>query len=181
SSGAGFPHATQVSVEVLIDLARRVEDAGAQRLTLYDTNGSADPFETRDRVGRVCAAVRIPVFFHGHNDLGLATANALAAVEGGATGLDVTVNGLGDRAGNVSLEQIVILLRLRGWASAVSPASLRHLCRLVEAESQVAISPLAPVVGESVFQHQSPAHHEAPGEFEAYEPRLVGGERRIVG
>jgi homocitrate synthase NifV len=179
--GAGLPHATQTDRDFVIELAGRAAEAGARRITLYDTNGGADPFAVRELVGRVASEVAVPVFFHAHDDLGLATANAWAAVLGGAAGLDVTVNGLGDRAGNASLEQVVVLLRLKGFEAGVDPARLKGLSSLVEKLSGIPVSSLAPVVGRHAFDHESPAHHDAPWEFEAFDPEWIGSERRLRG
>ncbi|HKY60966.1 MAG TPA: homocitrate synthase [Gemmatimonadota bacterium] len=179
--GAGFPHSTQVEPDFVIEVARRAARSGATRITIYDTNGGAEPFGVHELIRQVANEVEVPVFFHAHDDLGLATANAWAAVEGGASGLDVTVNGLGDRAGNASLEQVVILLRLHGRPTGVDPSALKGLSRLVEASSGVPVSDLAPVVGRHVFDHASPAHVEAPAEFEAFDPRLVERERIFPG
>jgi homocitrate synthase NifV len=99
-------------------------------------------------------------------------ANALAAVLGGARGLDVTVNGLGDRAGNASLEQVAMALALRGFATGVVPERLCDASQLVAELSGVSVSKLAPVVGEFVFAHRSPGHLEVPlSEFEAFAAR----------
>src|SRR5208282_757013 len=78
-AGVGFPHSTQTEVEFLLEIAHKAVDRGAARLTIYDTNGSAEPFFIYNLIGRIRTEVRVPVFFHAHNDLGLATANALAA------------------------------------------------------------------------------------------------------
>jgi homocitrate synthase NifV len=177
--GAGFPHATQVGPDTLVEFARRAEEAGARRITLYDTNGSAEPFGVGELVGRIVAEVAIPVFFHAHNDLGLATANAWAAVRAGAAGLDVTVNGLGDRAGNASLEQVVMLLESRNVPTSVDPSALAEISRLVAETSGIPVSPLAPIVGSYAFDHVSPGHAEAPAEFEPFDPALIGAERRV--
>ncbi len=177
SVGAGFPHATQVPVELVLTIAKQAARAGARRITVYDTNGSADPFSVGQLVGALCAEVSVPVFFHAHNDFGLATANAFAAVRAGATGLDVTANGLGDRAGNASLEQIAVLLLTRGWPTGVECRALKGLSRLVERLSRVRVSKLAPVVGAFVFAHKSPTHLPVPAEFEAFAPELVGARR----
>ena len=179
--GAGFPHATQADPDLLLEISRRAARAGARRITVYDTHGGADPFAVQALVGRLTGALAVPVFFHGHNDLGLATANAWAAVRAGAAGLDVTVNGLGDRAGNSSLEQVATLLHLRGIATGVRLAELPRVSRLVARLSGVPVSRLAPVVGAYVFAHKSPAHWSMPTEFEAFDPALVGGRRRIAG
>jgi len=177
--GAGLPHSTQADPGFVIEVARRAVQSGARRITVYDTNGGAEPFGVLRLIRQIVSAVAVPVFFHAHDDLGLATANAWAAVEGGAAGVDVTVNGLGDRAGNASLEQVVMLLGLRGRPTGVEPSALKGLSRLVESLSGVPVSELAPVVGRYAFDHESPAHVEAPAEFEAFDPDLVGGERSL--
>ena len=175
--GAGLPHSTQVDADFVVEIARSAERSGAGRITIYDTNGGAEPFGVRRLIRQVASEVAVPIFFHAHNDLGLATANAWAAIEAGAAGLDVTVNGLGDRAGNASLEQVVMLLRLHDRGTGVDPAALQGLSRLVESSSGVPVSDLAPVVGRHVFDHESPAHVEAPTEFEAFDPGLVEHQR----
>jgi homocitrate synthase NifV len=179
--GVGFPHAMQVEPGFLQRMARRAASAGASRVTLYDTNGAADPFLVRDRVRRLAAFSDAPLFFHAHNDLGLATANGWAAVEGGAAGLDVTVNGLGDRAGNASLEQLAALLEVRGYGTGVRLDVLKSVSRTVARCSGIPVPQLAPVVGEFAFVHKSPGHFEtALSEFEAFAPRLLGERRKVV-
>ena len=175
--GVGFPHSTQIDVEFLLEISRQSAVAGAERLTIYDTNGSADPFSVHSLITRLRAEVNVPIFFHGHNDLGMATANALAAVRAGADGLDVTVNGLGDRAGNTSLEQVAIALHLASYQTGLELGKLKAVSNLVEQESGVAVSKLAPVVGDFVVHHKSPSHLSDPGLFEAFDPAIVGKER----
>ena len=178
--GAGFPHAFTADRHLLLAIARAAADAGARRLTLYDTSGAAEPFALHDLVAAVVEDIALPIFFHGHDDLGLATANAWAAARAGASGLDVTVNGLGDRAGNVSLEQAAMLLRAHGTPAALRLEALRPLARLVARESGIPVSPLAPIVGAYAFAHRSPAHLPRPREFEAFDPALIGATRRVV-
>ncbi len=175
--GAGFPHAFSVKSDVLREIAETAVKAGATRITVYDTNGAADPFAVCARVAQLVADLRVPVFFHGHDDLGLATANAWAAIQAGASGLDVTVNGLGDRAGNTSLEQLAVLLHVRGLATGIRLPLIRALSRLVARSSGVPVAPLAPVVGALVYTHRSPSHLTAPAEFEAFDPALLGAHR----
>ena len=128
-------------------------------------------------IERLRKELGVPLCFHGHNDLGLATANALSAVQAGADVLDVTVNGLGDRAGNTSLEQIVLCLHLRGVETGVILPDLMILSRTVAEESGVDVSKIAPVVGDYVFCHKSPSHLEYPELFEAFDPGLLGLRR----
>jgi isopropylmalate/homocitrate/citramalate synthase len=177
--GVGFPHSTQVAPEFLLEICLKCVDKGANRILVYDTNGSADPFAIYDLIKRLKAHVKAPLVFHAHNDLGLATANSLAAILAGADGLDTTVNGLGDRAGNASLEQIVMILHLKGMETGISLNALRQLSETVERESGVQVSRLAPIVGAFVATHKSPGHLEIPGLFEAFDPSLVGLDRKV--
>jgi homocitrate synthase NifV len=178
-AGVGFPHSTQVDPDFLCEIAADAAGHGADRITIYDTNGSADPFSVTALIESLRKNVAVPLFFHAHNDLGLATANALAAVLAGADGLDVTVNGLGDRAGNASLEEVVMALRQRGRDCGVEPSALGSLSRLVAELSGVPVSKLAPVVGEFAFAHKSPSHLGVPSEFEAFDPSTVAQERTV--
>ena len=177
--GVGFPHATQSDVQFLLEISHRAVKEGARRLTIYDTNGSANPFSVHALIARMRSEFEVAIFFHGHNDLGVATANALAAVHAGARGLDVTVNGLGDRAGNASLEQVALALHLGGFETGVALRNLRTMSEVVEKESGVPLSKLAPVVGEFVLQHKSPSHLIDPDLFEAFDPKLIGIERKL--
>jgi len=178
--GVGFPHSTQTEIDFLLEIGRESVNGGARRITIYDTNGNSDPFEIYALVKRLKDDLDVPLFFHGHNDLGLATANSLAAVYAGADGLDVTVNGLGDRAGNASLEQVVLSLHLKGFETVVTLQDLRRLSETVEEESGVKVSKLAPIVGKHIFVHKSPGHLENPDLFEAFDPQLVGSKRKLT-
>jgi len=177
--GVGFPHSTQTEVDFLLEIGRELVKGGARRVTLYDTNGSSDPFEIYGLVKRLKEDLNVSLFFHGHNDLGLATANSLAAVYAGADGLDVTINGLGDRAGNASLEQVILSLYLKGFETEVILKDLGQLSQTVEKESGVRVSELAPVVGKHIFIHKSPGHLENPDLFEAFDPEMVGSKRKL--
>ncbi len=178
-AGAGFPHATQVERRFLLGMCAEAVRAGARRITLYDTNGSSDPWAVKELVESIRGITEIAICFHAHNDLGLATANSLAAVRGGATCLDVTVNGLGDRAGNASLEQVALALHVAGVRHGLQLTALRDLSRAVEAMTRIPVPKLAPVVGEFAFRHKSPSHLLSPALFEAFEPAVVGAARSL--
>jgi len=180
-AGVGFPQSTQASPEFLLEISQECAEHGAARIIVYDTNGGSDPFATYELIRRMKAHLGVPVFFHGHNDLGLAAANAFAAARAGADGLDVTVNGLGDRAGNASLEQVAMILHLRGIRTGIRLEILTHLSRAVADESGIAVPALAPVVGAFVATHKSAGHLEIPELFEAFDPALVGARRTIDG
>jgi homocitrate synthase NifV len=177
--GVGFPHSTQTEITFLLEIGLESVKKGAKRVTLYDTNGIFDPFTVYDLIKQLKKGLRVPLFFHGHNDLGLATANSLAAVYAGANGLDVTINGLGDRAGNASLEQVVLNLYVKGFDTGIVLRDLKKLSKTVEEESGIKVSKLAPVVGEKIFIHKSPSHLENPELFEAFDPELVGSKRKL--
>ncbi len=178
--GVGFPHCFHAGPGVVMELAADAVRGGAQRITLYDTNGSRDPFEVHNCVTLIKDVVDVPIFFHAHNDLGMATANSLAAVQAGADGLDVTVNGLGDRAGNAPLEQVVAALYLKGYLTGVRLEEVKGLCATVAAESGLDIAKLAPVVGEYVCWHRSPSHLHKPALFEAFDPELFCAKRQMT-
>jgi homocitrate synthase NifV len=180
SVGVGFPHSTQTSLDFLLELIRKCEDRGANRIFIYDTNGSADPFAIYNLIQSLKSHIGAPLFFHAHNDLGLAAANSLAAVLAGANGLDATVNGLGDRAGNASLEQVAMILHVKGLETGISLESLKRLSETVAEESGVLVSELAPIVGNFVATHKSLGHLEIPGLFEAFDPSIIGLERKIA-
>ena len=175
--GVGFPHATQTEVAFLLDIGKESVGSGAKRVTLYDTNGSSDPFEIYNLIKGLREGLSVPLCFHGHNDLGLATANSLSAVHAGANALDVTINGLGDRAGNACFEQVALALHLKGVETGVILRDLALLSRTVEEASGIPVSKLAPIFGEYVFCHKSPSHLEVPQLFEAFDPGLLGSVR----
>jgi homocitrate synthase NifV len=177
--GVGFPHSTQTEITFLLEIGLESVKRGAKRITIYDTNGSSDPFSIYDLIKQLKKGLRVPLFFHGHNDLGLATANSLAAVYAGANGLDVTINGLGDRAGNASLEQVVLNLYVKGFDTGIVLRDLKKLSKTIEEESGIKVFKLAPVVGEKIFIHKSPSHLENPELFEAFDPGLVGSKRKL--
>ncbi len=171
--GAGFPHAFHADPAFLKTACCEAESCGAGRITIYDTDGSADPFFIYQALEGLRQVTKCELFFHAHNDLGMAAANSLAAVLAGADGLDATVNGLGDRAGNASLEQVVINLLIKGIATGILPGKLKRLSGLVEQLSGIPVHALAPVLGEFVFTHKSPGHRGITSLFEAFDPGLI--------
>lgn len=178
--GVGFPHATQASPLFLLEIAHLAIKAGARRITIYDSNGSSEPFALRTMLEQLISEIRVPVLFHSQNDLGLALANSWAAVLAGVAGLGVSSTGLGYRAGNACLEQVAVLLERSGTKTGIRLTELEALAMMVARNSGVPLSKLAPVVGEWVFQHTVPAHREHPDQFEAFAPSLVGASRRLI-
>ena len=161
--------------------------AGADWLTLCDTNGGALPWQVSDVVRKVVATFDTPLGVHTHNDAELAVANALAAVEAGCTMVQGTVNGYGERCGNANLCSLIPTLNLKMDQPCVPPAHLPLLTELSRYVSEVAnLNPNAhaPYVGRSAFAHKGGIHVAAVEKVsESYEhisPGLVGNKRHIV-
>jgi homocitrate synthase NifV len=180
----GAQDATRADPAWLTIFVREVHALGAHRLRLADTVGIGRP----DTVGALVAlckteAPTLPIEFHGHNDLGIATANALSAAEAGAEALSVTVNGLGERAGNAALEQIVMLFTSHPrLACAIDSRGLLALCQKVALASGRPIPPDRPIVGDMTFTHESGLHCQAilndPHAYEPFAPQSIGRDRR---
>ncbi|MBI5549992.1 MAG: homocitrate synthase [Desulfobacterales bacterium] len=182
--GVGAQDATRADGPWLIEFARVAYQVGARRLRLADTVGIGRPDTVAASIASCRrAAPRLPLEFHGHNDLGLATANALAAVEAGAEALSVTVNGLGERAGNAALEQVAVLLdRHPDFCCHIDGRHLLSICRRVALASGRPIAPDRPIVGDLCFTHESGIHCHAllrnPSAYEPFAPQSIGRDQR---
>jgi homocitrate synthase NifV len=181
----GAEDASRAEGPFLADYARAAEEAGADRIRFCDTVGVLDPFGVHEAVSRLSSAVRIPVAAHTHDDFGMATANALAAARAGATFLDVTVNGIGERAGNAALEEVAMGLRhVLGRECAIRPGRLPAVSRCVEGATRQALPPWKAIVGLNAFRHEAGIHADGvlkdPDTYEAFPPESVGASRRIV-
>jgi homocitrate synthase NifV len=179
----GAQDASRGSAEFLGQFARAAQDAGAQRIRFADTVGCLAPSRIAEAVRPIqLAAPNLEIEFHGHNDLGLATANALAAYEAGVHAVSVTVNGLGERAGNVALEEVAVALKVAcGVENLLDYSKLAPLCDRVARLSGRPIPAQKPVVGGSAFLHESGIHCSGllrdERAYEAYSPAVVGRER----
>lgn len=178
----GAQDATRTHREFLGKFALLARETGAHRLRLADTVGMATPFRVMDMVkDLVKKAPGISLEFHGHNDLGMATANAVTAVESGAEALSVTVNGLGERAGNVPLEEVAVaLFEMGGYKGSIDMTRITGLCRMVAGASGRDIHPSKPITGKNVFLHESGIHCAGlikdPVSYQAFRPEQVGGK-----
>lgn len=177
--GAGFPHATSAPPAFVAAMAAAAAEAGAARVTLYDTNGRSSPEGMAALVAAVRAAVPLPVLAHCHNDLGLALANTLAAVDAGASLADCTLLGLGDRSGNCALEPLAVNLAARGYRTGLRLGRLASVSDAAAAITGLR-PPNFPVTGEFAFVHSTATHLRRPGVFEAFPPALVGARRRVL-
>ncbi|MEL6229860.1 MAG: homocitrate synthase [Cyanobacteria bacterium J06627_3] len=169
----------------LLEAAQFAQENGAFRFRFCDTVGILDPFSTFEKVKKLTAALAIPVEMHTHNDLGLATANALAGVRAGAASINTTVNGLGERAGNAALEEVVMALRqIYGFKTNIQTERLLELSRFVAKTVNCPVPPWKAIVGANTFAHESGIHAHGvlnnPSTYEPFDPKDVGWQRRFV-
>ncbi len=181
--------ATRSDIAFVSEVVRVAIRAGATTINVPDTVGWVTPVvlaarieELRHRVPEIEAAV---ISFHGHDDLGLATANALAAIGAGARQVEVTVNGIGERAGNTPLEEVVMAIHVHGEAmgvhTGVDTRGIHPVSRKVAERSGIGVAANKAVVGRNAFRHASGIHQDGVVKFrETYEvldPAQVGNER----
>ena len=164
----GAQDAARADPTLLAAFTRRVHELGGHRLRIADTVGVMNPFQVKRFFEALRAAVPdLELAFHAHNDLGMATANTLAAFEGGAAAADVTVAGIGERAGNAALEQVALAVP----ALEIQRSRLAPLCVMVLDAANHEAPRCAPIIGKNVFSHESGIHvHAVLRHREAYEP-----------
>jgi len=177
--------ASRTEMDFLIEFTKVARAAGADRLRYCDTVGILDPFTIFKRIKQVREAVDIDVEMHTHNDFGMATANALAGVEAGANYVGVTVIGLGERAGNAALEEVVMSLKhLYKIDLNFKTEMFREVAEYVSRASGRELPTWKAIVGSNMFAHESGIHADGalknPKTYEAFHPEEVGLERQIV-
>ncbi|MFH1126472.1 MAG: 2-isopropylmalate synthase [Candidatus Altiarchaeota archaeon] len=176
---------SRTSPEFLMKVLHAAEKAKADRFTLADTVGALTPGRMSDLIKPLAKKARIPLGVHCHDDLGMATANTVAAVRSGASMVDVTVNGLGERAGNASLEEVVMALKtVYGYQLNVKTEKLFKISDMVEKITGVPVPPNKAIVGENAFTHEAGIHVDGilkkPETYELLKPESVGARRRFV-
>ncbi|GAB6097459.1 homocitrate synthase [Desulfatiferula olefinivorans] len=176
----GAMDAVRTAPDTLALWLRSACDAGAHRARIADTVGLSTPSSVAALVAGLSAAVpEMPLDFHGHNDLGMATANALTAAEHGAFALSVTVNGLGERAGNAATEEVAAAIHFASPLTCrLRPEALAPVCARVARASGRPIRPDKPVTGSAVFDHESGIHGQGqlkhPLAFQPFTADVVG-------
>jgi len=175
---------TRTDLDFLKVVFKEVVKVGVSRARIVDTLGSIIPTAMKYLVSEVKKAVSVPIEVHCHNDHGLAVANSLAAVESGASVLSTSVNGIGERAGLASTEEVIIALQNLYRIGNFKTEKLSELCKLVEELSNVKLQPNKCVVGANIFAHASGIHQhgviENPITYEPYPPEMVGQKRRLI-
>jgi len=160
--------AGRTEIDYLVEYFQAAIDAGARVLNVPDTVGYVTPEESRAQYRHLTDHLRKPdsviLSCHNHNDLGLAVANALGAIEGGARQVECTINGIGERAGNCSLEEVVMALRTRqdrfGLKTGIDTTRLYHASRLVSAVTGSRVQPNKAIVGRNAFAHEAGIHQD---------------------
>ena len=182
----GGEDASRAEMPFLLEVLKTAERAGAGRFRFADTLGVLDPFDTFERIRILRQATSsLEIEIHAHNDLGLATANTLAALRAGATHASTTVNGLGERAGNAPLEEVVMGLRhLYGIDLPIDATRLVEISDLVAQASGRPVAANKSIVGEAVFTHESGIHVDGllkdRANYQGFDPAELGRDHRTV-
>jgi len=181
----GGEDSSRADMDFLLIAVETAESTGAHRFRYADTLGNMEPFSVYDAFTRLGRATGVELEFHGHDDLGLAKANTLAAIRGGATHASVCVLGLGERAGNAALEEVAACLnRFHGGGSNVNLTRLPRLAEIVAIAARRPIPVGKAIVGANAFTHESGIHVDGlqkdPATYEELSPRTFGRVREIV-
>ncbi|MFO1418326.1 MAG: homocitrate synthase [Methylotetracoccus sp.] len=181
----GMEDASRAEPDFVAQVAETAQDAGAVRVRFADTVGIMEPFGVLDAIRRLRAATDLEIEMHAHDDLGLATANTLAAAVAGATHLNTTVNGLGERAGNAAMDEVVVGLKhLYGIETGVDPRGFPALARCVEQASGEPLGWRKSLVGRRVFSHESGIHVDGlakdPANYQGVDPAVVGRAHHVL-
>jgi len=177
--------ASRSDMEFLLQFARTAKEMGADRLRYCDTLGILDPFETFMRVKTIIDIIGIDVEMHTHNDFGMAIANAIAGIKAGATYVNTTINGLGERAGNASFEEFVMALKyLENVDLGIDTHLFKEISEYVATASGRFIPAWKPIVGDNLFLYESEIRAtnvmKDSSTFELFGPEDVGLERKII-
>ena len=176
--------ATRADMKFLKEICKAAEEAGADRINIPDTVGVMTPWNMRKFIEDLRTVVKVPISVHCHDDFGMAVANSLAGVEAGATQVHVTVNGIGERAGNAALEEVVMALQaIYKYKTGINTSLLYSTSKLVSRLTGIPVQPNKAIVGENAFSHKSGIHTRGvtvePLTFEPITPELVGRKRRL--
>jgi homocitrate synthase NifV len=181
----GFEDATRADPDFLAGMARLAEEEGAFRIRLADTVGIAAPMQIMSMVHDIKKSLHTcEVAIHTHNDFGMATANALAALDAGASWADVTILGLGERSGCARLEELAGFLGIMRSSSLINPAHLKPLAGYVAEITNIKIDDRRPIIGDGIFTCETGLHlhglQKDPTTYEPYPPERIGSKRRLI-
>ncbi|MCL7415602.1 MAG: homocitrate synthase family protein [ANME-2 cluster archaeon] len=176
--------ATRTDINVLKGVFKMAEERKADYVSIADTVGILNPATAYYLVSEIKKDIKTDICIHCHNDLGMATANTLAAAEAGAKQLHTTVNGIGERAGNAALEEVLMSLMVQYGIERYDTQNLTKLSKMVVEYAGVKLAKNKPVVGDFAFSHESGIHvaaiMEEPSTYELFSPEIVGGKRSLI-
>jgi homocitrate synthase NifV len=181
----GAEDASRADSDFLTQMAQTAQAAGACRFRFADTVGIMEPFGVVDAIRKLRAVTDLDIEMHAHDDLGLATANTLAAALAGASHVNTTVNGLGERAGNAALEEVVVgLTQLYGLQTGVDLRDFTQLSHQVASASGDTIGSRKSLIGRDVFSHEAGIHVDGllkdPHNYQGVDPAIVGRQHQLV-
>lgn len=181
----GGEDASRAPLDFVLRVMETAQRAGARRFRFADTMGILEPFHTASVMSRLRAESDLEIEIHAHNDLGLATANSIAALRFGATHANTTVNGLGERAGNAALEEVVMCLHhLHGRETGIAVRQFQAISQLVAQASKRPVPLGKSIVGEGIFSHESGIHVDGliknPRNYQSIDPEELGRQHRVV-
>ncbi|MCE0495425.1 homocitrate synthase [Vibrio salinus] len=181
----GMEDASRADPDILYRVVDIAQLAGAKRVRFADTLGILDPISTYQKVVDLKLQSDLQVEMHAHNDLGLATANTLAAIDAGAYSVNTTVTGLGERAGNAALEEVAVALKVLNKSETdVDLSKIPALCHYLHIVSGRTLSPQKAIVGAYAFTHESGIHIDGllkdVNNYQSFSPSLIGREHHFV-
>ena len=172
-------------MDFLLELYKEVENAGADVINVPDTVGILVPPTTEKLIREIKSNINVPVSLHFHNDFGLAVANSIVGIEQGASQVHCTINGIGERGGNASLEELAVSLKVAyNMDLSIDTTQLYDICNFVGYLTGIKIPPNKPVIGENAFAHEAGIHVDGilknAMTYEPISPEVVGHKRRIA-
>ena len=180
----GLEDASRADPDFVEEISSLAEEEGANRIRYADTLGIMDPITMFGAITTIRNRISIDIGIHTHNDFGMATANAVAALKAGADFADVTVSGIGERAGNAVLEEMAAFLAKRSGMPRYGLKHLPALARYVAQAAHIPLSPKRPVVGKDIFTCESGIHIDGliknPSNYEPFDPEEVSLKRKII-
>lgn len=177
--------ATRTDLDFLKKMYKKADEFGVDRVHIADTVGAISPYGMEYLVKEIRSTINAQIALHCHNDFGMALANSISGLLAGANAISTTVNGIGERAGNTSLEELVMALKfIYDVDLGFDISKFCELSKLVESLTHMDIPYNKPIVGKNIFRHESGIHVDAvieePLTYEPFLPELIGHQRRIV-
>ena len=181
----GAEDSSRADFDFLLDFYSLGESLGVERIRYADTVSALDPISTYETMKKIKEQIKLPIDFHGHNDFGSATGNSLGALKAGVEFISCSINGLGERAGNTPLEEIVMgAIYLLHFEQSYDIKKLESLSKMVENYSGRRVSEMKAVVGSAVFSHESGIHVDGmlkeERTYQLLNPKDIGRERKII-